>query len=323
MRAALVERPGAPDVLQVCDLPDPVARPGWVLLRVKAFGLNRSEMFTRQGHSGDAVQVPRVLGIECVGVVEGASDSGLAVGQKVAAVMGDMGRAYDGGYAEYALLPTQQVMPIDTDLPWPTFGAIPETFLTAWGSLVESMGVESGGTLLIRGGSSSVGMATATLAKQMGVTVIATTRQQSKVEALRENGAGHVVIDDGEIADRVRTLCPGGVDYVSEPVGPVTYADSARALRPGGVVSWVGILANVWDEDAIGDLPRGIRTVRYSSHVVTADGYTDTLQEIVRGVESGAYRANVHRVFTLDEIVEAHRCMEANHAVGKLVVVVP
>ena len=131
------------------------------------------------------------------------------------------------------------------------------------------------------------------------------------------------MIDDGGIAGRVRTLCPGGVDYALELVGPVTYADSARSLKPGGIVCWAGILANVWDEDAIGELPRDLRAVRYSSHVITAAGYTDTLQGIVRSVESGAYRANVHRVFTLDEIADAHRYMEANHAIGKLVVTVP
>ena len=89
MKAILLDQPGPPEVLQVREIPTPVARPGWVLVRVKAFGLNRSEMFTRQGHSGAAVQFPRVLGIECVGVIEDPSDSRLQKGQKVAAVMGE------------------------------------------------------------------------------------------------------------------------------------------------------------------------------------------------------------------------------------------
>src|SRR6266852_2376651 len=111
MRAAIVEQPGGPEVLLIKEIPVPSPRPGWVLIRVKAFGLNRSEMYTRQGHSPN-VRFPRVLGIECVGVVEDAGGTSLAPGQKVAAVMGEMGRAYDGGYAEYTLVPASQVMPL-------------------------------------------------------------------------------------------------------------------------------------------------------------------------------------------------------------------
>jgi NADPH2:quinone reductase len=178
MRAAIVEQPGGPEVLQIKEIPVPSPRPGWVLIRVKAFGLNRSEMYTRQGHS-PRVRFPRVLGIECVGVVEDGGGTDLAPGQKVAAVMGEMGRAYDGGYAEYTLVPASQVMPLTTDLPWATLAAIPETFLTAWGSLVEALDVQAGQKLLIRGGTSALGMAALGLAKDMGLYVAATTRDSA------------------------------------------------------------------------------------------------------------------------------------------------
>ena len=111
MRAAVVQNPGKPEVLELREVPKPKSRSGWVLIKVSAFGLNRSEIFTRQGHSGSAVTFPRILGIECVGVVEAALDSPLQPGQKVAAVMGGMGRVYDGSYAEYTLVPTTHVMP--------------------------------------------------------------------------------------------------------------------------------------------------------------------------------------------------------------------
>jgi NADPH2:quinone reductase len=153
MKAIIVEQPGPPEVLQVRDIPRPAARPGWVLVHVKAFGLNRSEMYTRQGHSGPAVKFPRVLGIECVGTVEDPADSGFAAGQTVAAVMGGMGRDFDGGYAEYALLPSKQVMPLETSLPWDQLAAIPETYLTAWGCLVEAGVVHRGPVLVVRGGT--------------------------------------------------------------------------------------------------------------------------------------------------------------------------
>ncbi len=199
MIAAVVHNPGKPEVLELREVPKPKSRSGWVLIKVMAFGLNRSEIFTRQGHSGSAVTFPRILGIECVGVVEAAPDSPLKPGQKVAAVMGGMGRAYDGSYAEYTLVPARYVMPVTTDLPWETFAAIPEAFLTAWGSLVTSLNVRKGNTLLIRGGTSSVGMAALILAKDLGVTVVASTRSAAKKQALIANGADHVVIDNGSI----------------------------------------------------------------------------------------------------------------------------
>src|SRR5579859_185450 len=194
MKAIVVEQAGAPDVLQIRTLPRPEPRSGWVLIRVMAFGLNRSEMFTRQGHS-PSVKFPRVLGIECVGIVEAAPGTDLQVGQTVAAVMGKMGRAYDGGYAEYTLVPASQAIPLQTTLPWETLAAIPETFLTAWGSLFDAMEVQAGQSLLVRGGTSSVGMTAIVLAKDKGLRVLATTRNPARVETLRENGADDVIID--------------------------------------------------------------------------------------------------------------------------------
>src|SRR5690348_7403355 len=183
MKAAVVMQPGGPEVLHIQEIPVPTPRPGWVLIHVKAFGLNRSELFTRQGHS-PSVRFPRVLGIECVGVVADGGGTGLALGQTVAAVMGEMGRAYDGGYAEYTLVPASQVLPLTTALPWETLAAIPETFLTAWGSLFEAMDLQPGQTLLVRGGTSSVGMAAIMLAKHRGANVLATTRKIAKRVAL-------------------------------------------------------------------------------------------------------------------------------------------
>jgi len=164
MKGIVVERAGGPEVLQFHTVPTPELRPDWILIRVKAFGLNRSEVFTKQGHSPD-VKFPRILWIECVGIVEAAPpDTGIMVGQRVAALMGGMGRLYDGSYAEYTLVPAKQVIPLKknndiSSLPWETLAAIPETFLTAWGSLVQAMDVKSGQTLLVRDGTSSVGMA--------------------------------------------------------------------------------------------------------------------------------------------------------------------
>jgi NADPH:quinone reductase-like Zn-dependent oxidoreductase len=134
MKAVVIRKPGAPEVLVVEERPIPQPGPGNVLIRVKAFGLNRSELYTRQGHSPD-VKFPRILGIEAVGIVERAPGGEFKTGQTVATAMGGMGRQFDGGYAEYTCVPVNQVQAINTNLNWQTFGALPEMIQTAWGSL--------------------------------------------------------------------------------------------------------------------------------------------------------------------------------------------
>ncbi len=324
MKAIRVHRPGGPEVLEVEELPRPEPRAGWVRIHVRAFGLNRSEMYTRQGHS-PSVQFPRVLGIECVGVVDDAGGTDLPIGQTVAALMGEMGRAYDGGYAEYTLVPRDRVLPLRTDLTWDVLAALPETYLTAWGSLVEAMDLEVGQTLLIRGATSSVGMAAVSLAKGMGVRVLATTRNPAKADALRQNGVDDVVIDTGRIAEDVKRRVAGGVDALLELIGPVTLLDSLRAVRRCGIVCHTGLLGNVWIMERfepLEDIPSTVKLTTYGSSTTSAERSTAALQEIVDGVAAGLYRANIEQRFRFDEIVAAHRFMEANRGSGKLVVVV-
>jgi NADPH:quinone reductase-like Zn-dependent oxidoreductase len=304
-------------VLRVEERPVPEPREGWVLVRVRAFGLNRAELITRSGGSGDSVRFPRVLGIECVGEVVDGGGGDLQPGQTVVAVMGGMGRDHDGGYAEYALLRASHVSPVTTTLDWATLGALPESFGTAWGSL-ETLELPEGGSLLVRGGTSSVGMAATTLAHARGLTVFATTRQESKLAALTANGAAHPLLDDGRIAEHV----PGGVDGLLELVGPTTFLDSMHALRPGtrGCIS--GFLEGAWDTtEATAAAGRaGVTLTRFGSDALTRADYGPMFQDVVDGVESGRYRANLDRTFTLDEIADAHRAMESNRAAGKLVV---
>jgi NADPH:quinone reductase-like Zn-dependent oxidoreductase len=319
MQAAVVHEPGGPEALRVEQLPMPEARPGWVLVRVRAFGLNRSELVTRRGGS-DAVEFPRVLGIECVGEVVDPADADLHRDQTFVAVMGGMGREYDGGYAQYALLPVSQVIPVETNLDWPRLGAIPESFGTAWGSL-EKIGLQAGESLLVRGGTSSVGMAAITIAKDRGVTVFATTRQEGKRSALEAAGVDHVVIDDGNVPARVREIAPAGVDCLLELVGPSSLLDSLTAVADGGRACISGFLEGDWNVDpARAEAERlGIPLARFGSGTINVDSYGEIFPDIVRRVEDGRYRHNLDRTFALAEIAEAHRYMEANRAVGKVV----
>ena len=208
------------------------------LANTKGAGLNRSELRTRQGHS-PSVTFPRVLGIECVGIVAASTDPNVPEGTTVAAVMGEMGREFDGGYAEYALLPNELLMPITTTLPWDVLAALPETYLTAQGAL-DALHLKPGSRLLIRGGTSSVGLAAASIASGFGIETAATTRQPSKAATLTAAGVDHVLVDGRTSVDEI---WPDGPDYILDLVGASTALDSLHLVRQGGAVCIAGSLS--------------------------------------------------------------------------------
>lgn len=320
MKAAVTLQSGAPEVIEIQERAIPEPKKGWVLLKIKAFGLNRSELFTRQGHSPN-VQFPRIQGIECVGTVEEDPSGAYHKGQKVAAIMGGMGRDFDGGYAEYTLVPLKIVFPFESNLPWSTLGAIPEMFQTVSGSLTQALEVRSGETLLIRGGTSSIGMLSCQLAKHLGLTVISTTRNESKKEFLIENGADHVLIDNGTVAEELKELFPDGVNKVLELIGIKTLKDSLKCIKRRGIVCMTGILGGEWtlrEFTPMGDIPSLGRLTVYMGDA--ANLKKDLLQDFIDAVADGEISLNIDKIFSLDKIVEAHTYMERNLAKGKIVV---
>jgi NADPH:quinone reductase-like Zn-dependent oxidoreductase len=236
-------------------------------------------------------------------------------GTTVAAVMGEMGRAYDGGYAEYALLPTERLMPVESSLDWAVLGALPETFLTARGSL-DALALEAGQTLLVRGATSSVGLAALGLGVAAGLRVLATTRNPGKASVLRERGADEVLIDEGRFAG-------AGVDGVLDLVGGPAVLDSLGAVvAPGGIVCNSGTLGGQWAIDGfypVAAIPSGVRLTAFASGVIAGREWTAELQEIVDLVQEGYVDPNLDRVFALDEIAAAHAYMAAHRATGKVV----
>jgi NADPH2:quinone reductase len=320
MRAVVVDRPGAPEVLQIRQLPIP--RPGWgqVLIRVKAFGLNRSELHFRQGLAASGT-FPRVPGIEATGVVAAAPGGEFAPGTQVATLMGGMGRAIDGGYAEYVRVPASQVIAFTSDLAWEQLGAVPEMLQTAYGSLTVGVQASPGQSLLIRGATSSIGLALLVLAKRQAMTVYATTRRERARAQLEDLGADEVLIDDGVVAGPLRALAPDGVDGAVELVGVNVLQDTLRTVRPGGTVCFTGMLSDQWtiaDFYPMDWLPNGVRLTAYSGEA--ADLPAPVLQDFLDAVSAGQATIPLGRVYRLDEIVQAHHDLEAGAVSGKGVV---
>jgi len=324
MKAIVLDEPGPVTNLHLRHLPVPEPARGWVRIKVEAFGLNRSELHTRLGLA-EGVTFPRVPGIEATGRVDADPDGLLQTGQQVAAMMGDMGRTFDGGYAEYTVVPRSQVIPFTSGLPWETLGAIPETLQTAFGSLTTGLDLKPGQTLLIRGGTSALGLAATTLAKDMGATVLATTRNPQRTQDLAAHGVDHPLVDDGAVAGQVRKIVPEGVSAALEVVGTPTLPDTLAATRVHGTVCFTGMVSNEWtvkDFYPIGYLPAGVRLTAYGGDA--SDLPRAVLQRVLDDVAVGRLDFPVHRVYEgLGQVVQAHADMEANVAVGKLVVRVP
>ena len=322
MRAVVLEGSCGPEDMHVSEIPVPKVKPGWVLVKVHASGMNRSELILREYEADEPyINTPIVPGIECAGEVVNPSDSDLAVGQKVIAIMGGMGRSFDGGYAEYCLVPRENLFAVDTDLPWDELAAIPESWFTAYGSLVQALRLKAGESMLICGGTSALGIAALTLAKGMGASVAATTRKEARADQLREWGADAVLVNDGTLAEQARREQPHGFDCVLELIGPATLLESMRfASRDGGRVCMTGVLGGKEELDVfdpIKDIPAGTYLCSFfSNYPMQSD-----VDAIFRFIAESGVRPVIGARYPLDQAGQAHADMEASRVFGKAVLV--
>ncbi|MEM7337089.1 MAG: zinc-binding dehydrogenase [Actinomycetota bacterium] len=325
MQAYLVNRPGGPEVLERTTLAAPEPTNGRVIIAIRAFGLNRAEAVTRAGGSGDAVPFPKVIGIECVGEVVDAGGTDLQPGQTVAAAMGGMGRAYHGSYAEMTSVPRSNVFPITTSLSWPDIGALPETFFTALGCVSVSRALDHPSPrVLVRPGSSALGLAIAQIVNASGGEVIGITRSESKVDRMLSGGMGHVIVASGAVADQVRGRWSDGATAVVDTVASdVSLTDDLALKADGAVVCVAGSLAHSYGTDAVdtvGQVMARDDVDFYSSETLDSAVDTAKLQAIVDAVEAGTYATGIDEVVGFDDLPEAHVKMEENAYSGKVVV---
>ena len=322
MRAIVLEKFGGLDSLVYKEIPDPEPKAGYVVIQIKAFGINHAEMHMRRGEWDEAA---KVIGIECVGLVKSCLGGEFPVGAKVAALMGGLGRTINGSYAEYTRAPSSNVALIESDLPWAELAAIPETYATAWTCLFRNLEITKGQTLVIRGTTSSFGQAALNMAVNVGARVLATTRSKQRFAMLQELGAERVELEEPDLSKRIAETKQ--LDAVLDLVGNSTILDSLAMLRRGGracLAGWLGGLAPIKDFNPLLQMSSGVYLTFFGSFVFGTPGFplSDVpLQEIAQQVKAGKLKAKPARVFRFEEIREAHRVMEANEARGKMVVV--
>lgn len=322
MKAVVIAKTCEAKDLHISEVPMPKVKPGWVLIRVKAFGINHSEVLLRQFEADRPyIHTPIIPGIECVGEIADKSDSRFENGQRVIALMGGMGRSFNGSYAEYVLMPESHVFAVNSSLPWEELAAIPETFYTAYGSLSLSLQLKSEDTLLIRGGTSTVGLAGIQLGKAVGANVIATTRSEHKAEILRNVGADGVVLEGDDFRKRFLEEYPQGATKVLELIGASTLLESLRVTALHGIVCHTGLLGNVFslkDFDPIKEIPSGVYLTGFYSNSPTQQ----QIDGMMKLIEDNSIHPVIAAKFTLNEIVQAHELAEKRGQIGKIVVTV-
>jgi NADPH:quinone reductase-like Zn-dependent oxidoreductase len=319
---------GGPEVLKIVEVGMPVPAPGEVRLRIKAFGLNRSESMWRAGEYPEKAKLPARIGYEAAGVVDavGPGVTEFAIGDAVNTVPAFSMNHY-GMYGEVLLAPVSAVVNQPTSLSFEEAASIWMMFITVYGAFIENAKLAAGDTVIIPAASSSVGLAAIQVAHFVGATPIALTRTGAKRQRLLNAGATHVIVTDEQdlVAEVLRITGGAGARLVFDPVGGPTFPKLIRATKKGGQVLLYGALST--EITPLPMLEMQLRTPTIQGYVLwsttmdpprlkAATNFT------LRGLQSGAFKPVIDKVFPFEQIVEAHRYLEANQQFGKIVVTV-
>ena len=319
---------GGPEVLKIEKVDVPPPGPGEVRIAVKALGLNRAETMFRSGHYLEQPRLPARLGYEAAGTVEalGEGVQGLKVGDAVSTIPAFSQNQY-GVYGDTAIVPAFAVTKHPASLSWAEAAAVWMQYATAYGALIDIAGLKAGDTLLIPAASSSVGIAAIQIARMIGATPVALTRGSSKRKALLDAGAAHVIAtEEQDLVAEAKKLTGGkGARIVFDPVGGPTVAKLTVAMAERGILFLYGALSTEPTPLPLMDVVGKSLTIRgYVLFEITGDPrrLERARKFIVDGLSAGKLKPVVAKTFPLEQIVEAHRYMESNQQVGKIVVTV-
>lgn len=317
---------GGPDVLQIEDVEIAAPAAGEVRIRVKALGINRAEVMFRSGEYLLAPSFPQGLGYEAAGEIEAVGDdvTEFAVGDAVSVIPAFQFDEY-ALYGELALAPARAVVKHPANLDWVAAAGSWMQFVTAWGALVDIAGLSAGETVLIPAASSSVGLAAIQIANAVGATPIALTRTRDKARVLADEGAAHVIVtQEQDLVAEVKRLTDGhGARVVFDPVGGPAFAKLCAAASEHAILFIYGALSDAPTPLPVLSVLGGLQTVRgYQLFEVTNDDarLERAKQFVMDGLANGTLTPRIDRVFDFDEIVAAHRYMESNQQIGKIVV---
>ena len=322
MRFIDLPQPGAPDAMKLARGALPEVKAVDLLVRVEAAGVNRPDIAQRQGSYPPPPGASPVLGLEVAGevVALGSGVEGFAVGDRVCAL------ANGGGYAEYCTVPATQA------LSWPKgydairAAALPETFFTVWANLFMMAGLKAGETVLIHGGSSGIGTTAIQLAKAIGATVFTTVGNEEKAQACVKLGAQRAInYKTEDFAAIVKAETKGGVDVILDMIAAAYFEKNLAALARDGRLSIISLLGGAVAEKAnlAPIMVKRLHVMGSTMRPRTAaekQEIRDELRETVWPlIEAGKVAPVIHRVFELDQVVDAHRLMESSDHIGKII----
>ena len=324
MRAVTLSGSGGPEVLGWGEVPDPVLRPGEVLVDVVATAVNRADLLQRAGFYPPPPGASDILGLECSGVVSevGEGVTGWSVGDEVCALLSG------GGYAERVAVPAGQLLPRPAGVELATAAALPEVVCTVWSNVFMLAGLRRGDTFLVHGGSSGIGTMAIQLAARAGARVLTTAGTQAKLDVCRELGA-EVGINyrDEDFVERVLEETDGaGADVVLDNMGAKYLARNVDVLAPGGRLVCIGMQGGTKAELDLGKLMRkrgSVHATTLRSRPATGPGGKAEIVAAVRhdvwpDVERGVVRPIVDRRLPMSRAAEAHRVVDASEHVGKV-----
>ncbi len=322
MRAIQITKPGGPDVLAACERPQPIPKPGEVLIRVAAAGVNRPDVLQRLGLYPVPKDASDLPGLEVAGTIVAGDpgDSGFGIGDRVCALV------HGGGYAEYCVAPVGQCLPIPAGLSELEAASLPETFFTVWSNVFDRGRLSASETLLVQGGTSGIGVTAIQMARALGHRVFATAGSDDKARACESLGAERGInYKTEDFAAEIKRLTDGrGVDVILDMVAGSYIPREIECLADDGRLVMIALLGGASAQVPLDQILRRRLSITGSTLRPRPVAFKSAIARKLREhiwplIESRQIRPVIHRSFALEQAADAHRLMETSTHIGKIV----